>query len=57
MASQINASYTGISPGCPCLGRKKMHQIWPPSAKDVLPTGFACWKYMIQLDYDGLGKT
>jgi hypothetical protein len=57
MASQINASYSGGNPLSPCVGRKKNHQIWPPAAKDILPTGFACWKYLIQLEYDGRTKT
>jgi hypothetical protein len=56
MASQINGSYNGMVPGAPCLGRKKVHQIWPPSAKDILPTGFNCWRYLIQLEYDNRAK-
>jgi hypothetical protein len=51
MASQINATYNGFAAGTPCLGRKKMHTIWPPTAGSILPTGLNCWMYMVQPRY------
>ncbi|KAF8068150.1 PLA2G15 [Scenedesmus sp. PABB004] len=48
MASQINASYSGFAAGSPCVGRRSMQTIWPPTAKHILPTGLGCWLYMVQ---------
>jgi hypothetical protein len=56
MASQINATYNGFAPGTPCLGRKKMHTIWPPTAGSILPTGLNCWMYMVQPRYSARSR-